>query len=103
MGNSRKMLALLTLKMLKSTPRLTSSFSLVLEKVGKVPSPSRYFPPPDPSPSLSLPRITASDWQVRLIHLEGFSDDERVYFRMAIQKNTLQGVQELIRGSTTSL
>eukprot|EP01128_Nolandella_sp_AFSM9_P005668 TRINITY_DN2790_c0_g1_i1.p1 TRINITY_DN2790_c0_g1~~TRINITY_DN2790_c0_g1_i1.p1 ORF type:complete len:373 (+),score=96.57 TRINITY_DN2790_c0_g1_i1:68-1120(+) len=36
--------------------------------------------------------------QVRLIHLEGFSDDERVYFRMAIQKNTLQGVQELIRG-----
>jgi GTPase SAR1 family protein len=36
--------------------------------------------------------------QVRLIHLEGFTDDERAYFRMAIQKNTIQGIQELIRG-----
>jgi len=36
--------------------------------------------------------------QVRLIHLEGFTDDERAYFRMAILKNVIQGVQELVRG-----
>jgi len=36
--------------------------------------------------------------QVRLIHLEGFSDDERAYFRVAIHKNTIQGMQELVQG-----
>jgi GTPase SAR1 family protein len=36
--------------------------------------------------------------QVRLIHLEGFTEDERAYFRMAIHKNTIQGMQELVRG-----